>query len=828
MTWKTVTATSEAWETAPLARHVLDQSPGLHMPDNSRLLSGGLRKPSTRAAVFLDLGLAILRGMIVDNIIYDGFDSVDGVEFSDWLHRHGASKKSLDSPPIRAAYDYVFAFPEGDADSWNYGNDKRSLAAGVALRGGFRMNFDYRHAIHYKMVDSMGATIFAPLFLLLKARGVKFKFFHRVTKLHLSEDKRSVRKIDLLRQAAIDTDIVADADYDPLIDSAPGRKVWPAAPKWGSLVGGADYEAAQFDFESAWPTASPHLPTDVELTKGNDFDHVILGISVGGLRAICDELVQDSSSWHRMLDPAQSLRLRTVQTLNTQYWLDADLNGGAGLGWPHGTTVMTAGNQPLDVWADMTHLEPAENWANWLHNRPKTLIYFTGVLADQPGTDNPYPNSDQSNVAVAARQAVQDATFDWANNHMFKIWKGMSPEENDPAAIRWNFLYHPDAGATAQESRDWQYYRANINPSDRYVLSVPGTTASRLRADGSGYKNLYLAGDWVRTGLNAGCIECAVMAGRQAARAINGGSFAIPGETDFLIGEISQPDNFPFSAQTAPWPWSAAFAVGGAEYDCLTIGLDSDFVQNNFLPPGLLLMPQDLLPAPRHPVCLVFGRAIDVRSNLTPAIPIISSWLGLTYQECIVAVPFVQLADDQEGPPGPFAYLHRKYIDRPLPRLLAHIYSYELRDGEIDRSETRATLRRSKNGAALFSVDFQPSGDYRQATTIPEFGPASEILRLPTIAKTKLPYYDKLVGPWQFSYYDLEFDDAFVLPLAASLTVFGAAGASFPMAGEYALPNLVDGPLGGFRIRTTGTVTNPLSSRSLARIIEKRRGMYAE
>jgi predicted NAD/FAD-dependent oxidoreductase len=62
--------------------------------------------------------------------------------------------------------------------------------------------------------------------------------------------------------------------------------------------------------------------------------------------------------------------------------------------------------------------------------------------------------------------------------------------------------------------------RVNINPSDRYVLSVKDSLDSRMTADGSGIGNLYLAGDWVRTGLNAGCVEAAVMAGQAAAKAI--------------------------------------------------------------------------------------------------------------------------------------------------------------------------------------------------------------------------------------------------------------------------------------------------------------------
>jgi len=67
-----------------------------------------------------------------------------------------------------------------------------------------------------------------------------------------------------------------------------------------------------------------------------------------------------------------------------------------------------------------------------------------------------------------------------------------------------------------------QHVSVNIDPSDRYVQSVPGSDKYRLRSDESGYDNLVLAGDWTDSGMNAGCIEAAVMSGLQAANALLG------------------------------------------------------------------------------------------------------------------------------------------------------------------------------------------------------------------------------------------------------------------------------------------------------------------
>ena len=62
------------------------------------------------------------------------------------------------------------------------------------------------------------------------------------------------------------------------------------------------------------------------------------------------------------------------------------------------------------------------------------------------------------------------------------------------------------------------------------MLTPKGSVEHRLKADESGYDNLILAGDWIRTGLDAGCVEAAAMSGMQASRAISGFPKEILGE----------------------------------------------------------------------------------------------------------------------------------------------------------------------------------------------------------------------------------------------------------------------------------------------------------
>ena len=66
-----------------------------------------------------------------------------------------------------------------------------------------------------------------------------------------------------------------------------------------------------------------------------------------------------------------------------------------------------------------------------------------------------------------------------------------------------------------------QFWTANVNPSDRYVLSLPGSLKHRISPLDNSYDNLTIAGDWTDCGFNEGCVEAAVMSGRLAAHAIS-------------------------------------------------------------------------------------------------------------------------------------------------------------------------------------------------------------------------------------------------------------------------------------------------------------------
>jgi hypothetical protein len=108
------------------------------------------------------------------------------------------------------------------------------------------------------------------------------------------------------------------------------------------------------------------------------------------------------------------------------------------------------------------------------------------------------------------------------------LWP-LAVETNAPDQLNWYFLVDPKDQAGALRF-DAQFIRATVNPSERYVLSVPKSTPFRLRAEDTGIANLLMTGDHTFTGINAGCVEAATMSGMNCAQALCGHPKVIVGD----------------------------------------------------------------------------------------------------------------------------------------------------------------------------------------------------------------------------------------------------------------------------------------------------------
>ncbi|MBX9791220.1 MAG: NAD(P)-binding protein [Pirellulales bacterium] len=441
------------------------------------------------AAVRLAIVAAI--GMIRDRVIRYGFDHLDAEEFSDWLRRHGASDRELDSTVLRGIYLLVFAYRPDDVN-------RRNIAAGAALRGILRMFLTYRGAFMWRMQAGMGDVIFAPLYEVLKRRGVRFEFFHRVTNLSLSSDRRAVAEITMRRQVTL-----RGPSYDPLV-MVKGLPCWPTQPDLSQIDPSfatqfTVLEQQQLTLESAWANWNDACVRT--LRHGHDFDKIVLAIPVGELRWITPELTAASSRWRNLVT-----RTDTIQIQAMQLWLNRSQ---AELGWSATThdPVAVSYQRPYDSWLGMTHLVDREDWSS---GQVKHLGYFCGPLQDAPTI--PAPFSDPTFPGRQLARTIQTGDR-FLSSDVAGLW---------PAA----------AGGVPANWIEGRYDRADVNPTDRYSLTSPGRTGYRLKAGESGFENLVLAGDWTLNGLNTGCIEATTMSGLQAARAISGYPAEVPGETD--------------------------------------------------------------------------------------------------------------------------------------------------------------------------------------------------------------------------------------------------------------------------------------------------------
>ena len=66
-----------------------------------------------RLFVLVELAVIVARGIIRDGVLQKGFDAIAGIDFRDWLRRHGATDEIRGSATVRTMYSLCFAFEEG-------------------------------------------------------------------------------------------------------------------------------------------------------------------------------------------------------------------------------------------------------------------------------------------------------------------------------------------------------------------------------------------------------------------------------------------------------------------------------------------------------------------------------------------------------------------------------------------------------------------------------------------------------------------------------------------------------------------------------------------
>ena len=423
----------------------------------------------------IDVMLATLRGVYRFGLFTDvrGFDAIDDFEFMDWLKFNGARSSSIEAASIRASlYDLTFAYRDGNPS-------EPAFAAGVALRCAFRWFFSYRGAMFWKMAAGMGDIVFAPLYEVLRERGVRFEFFHRLRNVELAADSSGRHVSAMLFDVQAE---VRDGTYEPLVE-VKGLPVWPDKPLFDQLERIADPD---LNFESEDPGGAVGQK---RLQVNRDFDLVVMGVSMASLKNSCAALAEDSEAWRAMFD-----QMTTVATQSAQLWMRPTIRQ---LGYNEPKGNLSGFVTPFDTWADMSHLAELEAWPE----PPGSIAYFCSVLPEEECADGP------AGVRENARRFI--------GGELRKLWPRLD-------AIAPGNLFVQADGGLGEGCLESQYFRANAHGSERYVQTLPGSTRFRISPLDRTYDNLTVAGDWTANGLNAGCVEAAVMSGMLASHALSG------------------------------------------------------------------------------------------------------------------------------------------------------------------------------------------------------------------------------------------------------------------------------------------------------------------
>jgi uncharacterized protein with NAD-binding domain and iron-sulfur cluster len=434
----------------------------------------------------IDIVLTIAVGLVRDKVLFNdrGLDAINQFDYREWLENHGATRTALDSRFLTGIYDFAFAYEGGD-------RRKPRLAAGVAVRGALRMFFTYRGAMFWRVRSGMGDAVFAPLYKVLSNRPasgrpgktgtspVRFHFLHDLKTVSFGRTSEGRAYVASLAFEARGDRVALDALGSEALDD---HGCWP-------------------DSARLFEQASKAGIQSMTLKPSEDYHAVILATGVEEVRRACSAAMVGSNpalprKWSRMC-----LDVKTVATKAAQVWLSEDSQG---LGWYRGPVLLTALGSSFDTWADMTHTLAVER--DYRQGAPspfddaRSVAYFCAVLPESKIVKLRKEARDQN--LRAAVGVDLDALLD---RQMRPVW--------------------PDAfkkGRTARELEVGRHVQANFEGSDRYTLSLPGSLASRISPLDRSVENMTVAGDWTACGLDAGCVESAVMSGMLAAYAISG------------------------------------------------------------------------------------------------------------------------------------------------------------------------------------------------------------------------------------------------------------------------------------------------------------------
>ncbi|MEM7347988.1 MAG: hypothetical protein AAF485_27460, partial [Chloroflexota bacterium] len=567
-----------------------------------------------------------------------------------------------------------------------------------------------------------------------------------------------------------------------------GVPCWPNQPLYEQIQEGDELQAQEIDLESHWAPWQDTEP-NVELLHGEDFDLVLLGISVGALSAICEPILNRKTNsnkvirqrWQAMID-----NLETISLQSCQLWLNEKKTG-----WRSEALCMSTFTNLFNSALDTTHFLDWETWPQ--EQLPAFSTYFLTPLDNvdppPPTSDHAFPDSQQAivkeNLHIFLRERVQH------------LWPGSVGEDGE--CFDYDLLV--DLDERKGEARvDAQYWKASINPSERYVLATPNSDQYRLKSDESGFSNLYLTGDWINNGyFNVGCQEATIISGLVAAGAITGRRrkvlrfqpideaeghpepmFSTDTRTKFLLNRrgrfrvspgglfsnnlqsdknrmgtayftsskdmegSTRPPRFdtpglgplPLLLENLPRP--DVHLVGHSETYVVPVSLPRELIQP-LLPPNVVLAPQPFTAWRQHPLLLMFGKQTSVypelKNSLFPIQFNYSKYLAgrLTggYHQVMVVVPLVNQTYETIESYDPYSFISHLFVNKQIPLLGNYAYTPTGQVAAIEVDKNSYRVNNLGTNERVISGSFTAEGEPADPSNFPEFTSAMPSLLQP-------------------------------------------------------------------------------------------------
>jgi uncharacterized protein with NAD-binding domain and iron-sulfur cluster len=531
----------------------------------------------------IDIVMTIAVGLFRDRVLFDdrGLDAINEFDYRAWLKKHGATKTALESRFLTGIYDLVFAYRDGDRDQPSLA---AGVALRGALRMFFTYRGAMFWHMGSGMGDAVFAPLYKVLLEGRKLEGTKhaspvaFHFLHELTKATYDvsqHKKRYVKaleftthgnkaKLDKCSKAALDEfgcwpdteecrfgeamkearkseELRLEKHFDLVIfamgvddfkkvgaDNLPEVGGGSTAPaRWQKMCDAVKTVATKSaqvwlrnDTRSLGWYRDPGMITALGLSFSTwaDMTHVLKTEQVrrGGRASALDQAL--SIAYFCDVLPESEIEKLQDDVRNAAATVRDELQNAAGsLGSSDPALVGTADDPrrrmldriqnlsiprefrgPIDVVLNQSLKEIANEGPDISPQRLADRLHAASDVLEEEWVIN-------ASLKAALESKVGHDLSKLIAKEIRPIWPAAFEGGSNPAS--WVLASH---------------VQANVEASDRYTLSLPMSTSFRISPLDRSVENMTIAGDWTACGLDAGCVEAAVMSGMLAAYAISG------------------------------------------------------------------------------------------------------------------------------------------------------------------------------------------------------------------------------------------------------------------------------------------------------------------